>query len=434
MEERAKQGLLEAYHESGRVALGKYMRIYFLLMLSVILPAVSLGAFNVVQLYSGESAGCWMNGSANVTCQDGLPIVVSFMVGAQPYPYYYYGNFTAYATKSDGMPNPTNIYGYPCTVSSSSTMQCFTVLQAMPITSLNGIARRNITVNLVSDVFPQINLTKTMVINITHYANATEYRTVMLYDSVSSQSELMSSTYYYFCSIYQLCNQTIADLAGQVAGDVSNATSAMNSDAIGQAYAYLVYANLSISEANRSYASFRSRSNEIVNNLLSARAIIGNASSTYAEDANALIRCNSSFAAGINSTITELNYTPQSDTVNASYGYLSEAKGLQSNLTGEIGRCSGHAASSAQSSQSSGQQPNVQKRSLLPALPVSYVVIVPALLVIVVSLLKFRGIREAKRLREEANRHDSMKQAGSIVPQQAPQPNAGLADHGQEGW
>ena len=104
------------------------MRIANAILLLLLVLGSNVYALNVSQIYSGSGERCLQLTPSNITCPDGIPIVTSFALSSQSYPYYYYGNFTAYALRGENMSSPVNAYGEPCTVSSSSTSVCFVTI------------------------------------------------------------------------------------------------------------------------------------------------------------------------------------------------------------------------------------------------------------------------------------------------------------------
>ncbi len=387
------------------------MRQYILLLLAA-LPALCTNAFSISNVYSANIGTCTQTSASNFSCMDGKPIVIGFSVSAQGYPYYFYGNFTALAPRNADYSNPVNVYGSQCRVSSSSTSICFVTIPSIPLTSLNGTVIENITLVMQSDQYPQISQNATANVTVNHYANSTTYTTVESYNQTMGLYMQMEPAYNYFCLSYNICNSSIGYPIAYAGSELSNATTALDSDEAANAYAYTLIANQSLEGAYVAFNAFKNTSNMVINQNLEADSLVESANSQFRQNANVLYNCNASEASGLNSSIAGFWTLPMINTTNASAAYLESANSINANVSSAVDRCTnataGHQATSSSLGLSTGQ--------LLPgkvfSIPLSYFAIIPVLVVIIYITVKIRESREIRRIRDDANRHDNSKLEG----------------------
>lgn len=383
------------------------MRLYILLLL-VVLPALSVSAFSIGSIYSGNAGACMESSSANFTCVDGRPIVVGFSLSAQTYPYYFYGNFTADVPLYSGYHNLESVYGGPCIVPSGATTVCFITLPAIPVTSSNGTVKINFTIVLRSGEYPQVNFTGNVSITIVHYINSTDYTVVALYNEAMERYNQTEPAYAYFCTSHFICNSTIGNAIHEAGSNLANASGDLNDGRITPAYLNVTAAYQGLSGVYPSFDTFRAMANNVINNNIAAEALVANASYQFNKNSKLLYNCSEAYTSKMNKSINGLESVPVISTLNASVGYLDLAGSIQKNVTEWIKSCtSGSASTTGSSLGSAAGQGGPSKGS---SMSLSYIAILPLLAIVVYLAVRLKDAREVRRLRDEANRHDATKQ------------------------
>ncbi len=379
--------------------------------------------FGVSQVYSGNPGMCVQSSATNLTCMDSAPIVIAVSLSAQAYPYYYYGNFTAYAPLGAAYADPVGVYGGRCTVESGATSLCYVTLPAIPPTALNGTLERNVSLILASDAYPQVRFTSYLNVSIVHYDNSTERTAVGLYNSTEAQYGTMGPEYAFLCTSYLICNSTIGAALGAAGTELYNATQDLNKSLVTEAYLNTTAASLSLSSIVSSFPAFEAKANGLINEDIAGEDAATNASSLYFKDSSLLYDCDSAYAESIGANISSIGPAPQPPSAVMSAQYLAEATAVRDNITAEIERCSSATASASEAS--SGPAPTGLKSGKGAAFPYSYLLILPVLVAVVYVIARIRGAAEARRIRDEANKHDSTKQQngnGKALVAVEPQP------------
>ncbi len=383
------------------------MRQYLLLLLVSTVPILLASAFTVSPFYSLGNSGCAQPNATTLKCSDGAPIVVSFLLSAQQYSLYY-GNFSAHTFAAEEVSQPANIYGNPCTVTSEGTSVCFVTIPAIPITALNGTINRTIVVDLVSTKYPQINFTESFNISIKHYVNSTGHETATLYNYTSSRYNAMGPAYNYACDVYGICNETIGVALSNANQDIVQASSDISNGNISDAYIQSEYANISLTSINTSFTIFRNQANRIINNIVQAQYLTNSANISYADSLTMLEKCNETYATQIYSKLSSIGAVTPQEVINNSYSYFYAANSTNANITDEIKVCEGMAPASSSLSQT--QLSSKQISSKAPAsIPITYIVLFPAVIVVAYGILKAKDMRETIRIRMAANEHDRKK-------------------------
>lgn len=383
------------------------MRQYLLLLLVSTVPILLASAFTVSPFYSLGNSGCAQPNATTLKCSDGAPIVVSFLLSAQQYSLYY-GNFSAHTFAAEEVSQPANMYGDPCTVTSEGTSVCFVTIPAIPITALNGTINRTIVVDLVSTKYPQINFTESFNISIKHYVNSTGYETATLYNYTSSRYNAMEPAYNYACDVYGICNETIGFALSNANQDIAQASSDISKGNVSGAYIQSEYANISLTSINTQFIIFRNQANRIINNIVQAQYLTNSANISYADSLTMLEKCNETYATQIYSKLSSIGAVTPQEVTNNSYSYFYAANSTNANITDEIKVCEGMAPASSSLSQT--QLSSKQISSKTPAsIPITYIVLFPAVIVVAYGILKAKDMRETIRIRMAANEHDRKK-------------------------
>ncbi len=300
----------------------------------------------------------------------------------------------------------------PCNVGGGGTSVCFITLPSIPVTALNGTANRIITIDLISARYPQVNFTESFNISIEHYVNKTGYMTAILYDRASAQYADIGPEYHYFCGVYGVCNESIGIAVSDAGQDLALARTYINNSNMSGAYIQAEYASIAISSINASFEAFENRSNNVVNNIVQARYLVNGANISYADSLAMLEKCNQTYASRMYSKINGLSSVTPQEVVNNSYSYYYAANSTESNLTNEIKVCEGLNPSSSSLGQTQLSSKQIASKASA-GLPLTYIVLFPAALVVIYGVLKAKDMRETIRIRMAANEHDRKKVAAA---------------------
>lgn len=376
------------------------MRIANAILLLLLVLGSNVYALNVSQIYSGSGERCLQLTPSNITCPDGIPIVTSFALSSQSYPYYYYGNFTAYALRGENMSSPVNAYGEPCTVSSSSTSVCFVTIPPVPFTALNGTLNESLTIRLVSQLYPQVAYNYTFNVTINHYINATLIPIVGFYNSTLTEYTNMASAYGSVCGTYYICDAGISDALSTAKSYMGNATYAMNGYRAQEAYFNASMANRTLASILPQYNTFETNANKIINNILGGQEMILNASTSFSINEGVLNKCNSTEARALNASINSVKTYSIVNTLNSSALYLSAASGVQTNVAESIKRCQNQLYNLSGSSTPASTKPPQEKPTQISLSNAWYLALIPVLIILIYLILRSNEAKEIRKIRE----------------------------------
>lgn len=316
-----------------------YKAMLAIAALLALLPIAT--AFYISPIFSGFHGNCTQLNSTFVSCDDAVPVPVSYSVSARYAQYY--GNFSVYSTNTNNVSEPLGLNGKPCSVPSSSTVTCMITLSAIPITAGNGIIDKTFTILLVSNNYPQVSFMDSFNVIIAHNLTGFEASLLKSFNYSYSSFVSMRMKYLYFCSTYGICPQGLGANFTSINSMLGNASASINDSTLNEAYSNLTAANYSMLHLEKPFSEFLNSSNIIANNILKARTLLATMQSDYAANSTALSRCalpnGTSYSKAINGSIARLASAESIATVGSSYLYLNETMAAKVNESTLISAC-----------------------------------------------------------------------------------------------
>ncbi|MGB9732302.1 MAG: hypothetical protein ACP5P2_01470 [Candidatus Micrarchaeia archaeon] len=373
------------------------MRLYKPLLVFLFFAIVpSIFGFSISSLISPGS--CQQVNSSYIICPDGVPIKISFAISA-PYTPPYLGNFTVYPIQYWNVSEVMNAYETgKCVVGWSSTSVCILYLSPISPFLWNGVVKRSIPLQLVSNIYPQVVYNRSLNITIEHYITGDEATLLVYYNKTYARLASIKSSYSYFCDIYNICSPSLWYNISLASNALNAAIVQLNSSRLYASYLNITSANSTINSLYPSFQIFLNNSNNIVNNIIKARYLLANITSNYYMNKERLENCTfpngTNYAAYLNNSINILSKYPSLNTLNSSLSYLSLIERLKENETRLINLCHRPSFSISLSKEASFKY-------------MLYLFSGIAIILAAYAMLRLKEAREVKRMRHEYSKEST---------------------------
>ncbi len=395
------------------------MRSGFILLAAVasLLLMATAHAYVAQPLSQGE---CSQVNATFVSCTDGVPIAFSFTVSGPDASGF--GSFSITPLDYANVSEPLDSFGNACRVGSGATAYCTVTLNPMPIFSLNGTVRKEIRLRLDSISYPQLAFNYSVNVTIYHYLDRNESLFVDAYSAASSQYMLENETYLYLCNSYDICNSEVSYRINVAGSYLTLAGYDAKLDLVLEAMDNTSMAAGNLAGGLAQYDSFVNASDRIVNNVIHANYLLAAVNNSYLGNRKAIGNCtvgNATYSENIGRQLNATKAYPMQNTLNGSVRYLQGVRNLSAYNTAAVARCS--------AGYGNGRGipflHDIGGNGLL-----EIIAGVVAAILVIYAVLRYRGYREVKRIRDaatdeaadEEKRHGEQPEAEAGADEKAP--------------
>ncbi len=362
---------------------------FFIVSISLmaVLPSAAAG-----NLPGAAGMQCSQVNSSYIACYDGVPIGISFSIGA-PYSSVF-GPFTVTQVDYANVSEPLDVFGSQCTVQSGQTVSCFATLKAIPLSAGNGTVRRTIRLQLKSQPYPQLVFNKSINMTIYHYLTHNESVFLDVFNSASSRYAQYNATYNYLCNGFGLCSSSVAYGLSVSGAYLALASANIDAGLTAQAVYNASIANRTLAGVGGLYAAYLNDSNRVMNSVIRSRYVLERARNAYQHYESSLFNCSigsTTYGKNILTQISEAESYPMQTTVNGSGRYSQLIANISSYTDNAIGHCGTNL----------GKLPGSISLGSFSKNALYIIAAIAAAIAALFLILRFRSSKEVEKIRQE---------------------------------